>query len=68
MKDAQTREQQINLRLKPSELEELDALARELSLDRSNTLRFLVREKTRALAATAAPAPPSAKKRRAVAS
>lgn len=49
MKD-ETRVAQINLRLTPSELEELDELARDLSLDRSSTLRFLVRKECRSLA------------------
>jgi hypothetical protein len=53
MKDAQTQTEQINLRLTPSDLAELDALASELGLNRSNMLRFLVREKTRAIAASA---------------
>lgn len=40
---------QINLRLTRTELAELDALAEYHGLNRSNMLRFLSREKARAL-------------------
>lgn len=53
MKDVQRQTAQINLRLTPRDLEELDAVASELALTRSSTLRFLVREKMRAIARAA---------------
>lgn len=57
----------MTLRLPEQADEALDAVARELGLDRSSTLRFLVLEKVRAMnlplpsrPALAAPAPPVA--------
>lgn len=40
---------QLNLRLTKAQHDELVAVAQELGLDKSNTLRFLTREKARAL-------------------
>jgi len=44
---------QINIRFTSVELDEFHAVCRELCLDMSNTLRFLVREKARALGVNA---------------
>jgi hypothetical protein len=61
MKDAQrqteTRSGQINLRATPADVEKFDALASELALNRPSALRYLVRKKTRALAAPGARLP-----------
>jgi hypothetical protein len=53
-KDGQTKTEQIVLFYKLPELEELDALASKIALNRSDTLRYLVDEETRALAASGA--------------
>lgn len=66
MKD-ETRSAQLNMRLTPSELAELQALGRALKLDMTSTVRFLIGKETRALAAQLA-TPVGAKKRRAAGS
>ncbi len=62
--DAQTKTEQINLRLTRADLDESDALASKLALNRSNMLRYLVREKKREIAAAFAAVRAVASKRR----
>jgi hypothetical protein len=56
----------MTLRLRRDTDDALDALAAELRLDRSNTLRFLVHEKARALGILPSGAAKSASERAAV--
>jgi len=55
--------ERLQVRLTEAEVRMLSALAEDLGLDRSATVRFLIREKSRVLGITETPAPGKKKRR-----